>query len=97
MRLIDFNIILYVGAHFVITVKYIFRFSPEVAAKRGLSPTEMAAVEAIHRAVEFNPHVPKVTIYYTFLPKLELMSLNTFHLKHMKVFPLSGYFFICHL
>lgn len=37
------------------------RFSPEVASKRGLTPAEMTAVEAIHRAVEFNPHVPKVT------------------------------------
>lgn len=36
------------------------RFSPDVASKRGLTPSEMSAVEAIHRAVEFNPHVPKV-------------------------------------
>lgn len=37
------------------------RFSPDIASKRGLNSAEISAVDAIHRAVEFNPHVPKVT------------------------------------
>ena len=65
------------------------KFSADIAGRRGLSGSEMTAVEAIHRAVEFNPHVPPYLLQMRSIILVSCCANVGTDPKHLTIFLIS--------